>query len=154
MRALRATLVRAIVVLAVAAETGGSAAGKDCPPTNDRATGGGWLLPGGGERTFGFEGGLRENGSVHGHIVFKNHATDERLKGEVTAYVITGTNTRRLQGTGQSDGQETDFDLQVADNGKPGSGDSFTLAYVAPGGPRLESGTLGGGNIQIHTSCG
>jgi hypothetical protein len=40
------------------------------------------------------------------------------------------------------------YDIDVADNGEPGRGDTFTITlsngYTA-------RGTLGGGNIQLHT---
>jgi hypothetical protein len=121
----------------------------------DFTTGGGWVRAAPNKKsTFGFVGGVRADLSMHGHIVFKNHALNERLVGQVNAYFIVDPNHRLMRGTGESGGQPTEFDLEVSDNAEPGSGnDTFTLRYTAQGGPRVETGTLGGGNVQIHTGC-
>lgn len=152
--ALHLTVAEADVTVA------SSRAGVKPPPAAascgaaDFTTGGGWLQAGTKKGTFGFVGGVRGDGTIHGHIVFKNHATNERLVGEVRAYAITSPNNRLMGGTGQSGGQQTQFELDVSDNAEPGSGnDTFTLSYIAQGGPRVETGTLGGGNVQIHRGC-
>jgi hypothetical protein len=158
---IQSITVNALHVMAADADVAvaSSRAGVKPPPaaascgTSDFATGGGWIQAAHKKGTFGFVGGVRGDGTIHGHVVFKNHATNERLVGDVTGYAVVEPNHRLLQGVGESGGQQTEFEVDVSDNAEPGSGDTFTLSYFAPGGPRVETGTLGGGNVQIHRGC-
>ncbi len=65
----------------------------------------------------------------------------------VTAYTVTNPTTRHIEGTAQVDGQDGTYQVDVTDNGEPGRNDSFTLQLSSGYGA---SGTLGGGNIQLH----
>jgi len=72
-----------------------------------------------------------------------------KVKGTgVTAYVITGTLKRHIEGTAEINGQDAfTYTVDVTDNGEPGTNDTFAITlsngYSA-------SGTLRGGNIQLH----
>lgn len=134
---------------------GATAGSASCSGISDFASGGGFIQPPlEAKRTFGFVGGIKNNGSLQVHLVFVNHETNERVKGQVAASYFGSGNTRTMLGNGEADGQPTGFALTVQDNGEPGTSDAFTLEWEGPAGPRSESGTLGGGNIQIHPVCG
>jgi len=67
----------------------------------------------------------------------------------LTGYRAGSTPTgRRIEGTAEINGASGfTFVVEVADNGEPGRNDTFSISlsngYQA-------SGTLGGGNIQLH----
>ncbi len=126
-----------------------------CSPTGDVTTGGGWLLPGPRfKRTFALSAELGVIPPL-GRLLFINHLSDERLKGEILTYVVTPSDTRLMTGTGTAEGEEASFELEVSDPAEPGRQDTFELTYTASvGGPRVEAGTLGGGNIQVRPMCG
>jgi hypothetical protein len=50
---------------------------------------------------------------------------------------------------GTNGNDQVQFEIQVVDNGEPGSSDTYRL-QLSPGGTR--QGTLTKGNIQVHTS--
>jgi hypothetical protein len=69
----------------------------------------------------------------------------------VTAYTATGPTSRHIEGTAEVNGVAGfTYQVDVADNGEPGRSDTFSIrlsnGYTA-------SGTLGGGNIQLHKPC-
>jgi hypothetical protein len=125
-----------------------------CSPTGDVTTGGGWLFPDGrSKRIFALSAEL---GTVPplGRLLFINHISHERLKGEIVTYVVTPIDTRLMTGTGTANGEEASFELEVSDAAEPGRQDTFDLRYTTPlGGTRFEPGPLGGGNIQIRPMC-
>lgn len=119
-----------------------------CPSGKDFVTGGGWIALGSRAKgTFGVAGGIK-NGSLWGHLVYKDHGTGMRAKGTgVTSYAVTGPTSRRITGTAEINGAAGTYVVDVADNGEPGRADTFAITlsngYTA-------GGTLGGGNIQLH----
>ena len=125
----------------------------------DFATVGGWITgtPSGARANFGVAGGIKQ-GEFWGHLTYIDHGPGGlRVKGTgVTAYGTTNptTNptTRHIEGTAQVNGEDGfTYQVDVADNGEPGRNDTFTLR-VSDGYDA--SGTLGGGNIQLHLpSC-
>jgi len=116
----------------------------------DFVTGGGWITgtPGGAKGTFAVAGGLKNKG-LWGHLTFIDHGLGMQVKGTgVTAYSVVNPTTRHIEGTCEVNGQSgATYAADVTDNGEPGRNDVFTLklsnGYYA-------SGTLGGGNIQLH----
>jgi len=131
-----------------------------CPPPGqvgctgaDFVTGGGWITaPSGAKGTFAVAGGIKQ-GAFWGHLQYIDHGTGLKVKGTgVTAYTVTGPTTRHIEGTADIGGTSGyTYKVDVADNGEPGRGsDTFTIqlsnSYAA-------SGTLGGGNIQLHEPC-
>jgi len=120
----------------------------------DFVTGGGWITgtPSGAKANFGVAGGIKQ-GAFWGHLTYIDHGPGgPHVKGTgVTAYRTTNPTTRHIEGTAQVNGEEGfHYQVDVTDNGEPGRNDSFTLKLSNDYGA---SGTLGGGNIQLHLSC-
>ena len=121
----------------------------------DFATGGGWITgtPSGAKANFAVAGGIKQ-GQFWGHLAYIDHgANGPQVKGTgVTAYDVVNTTTRHIEGTAQVNGQDGfTYQVDVADNGEPGRNDSFKL-HLSTGYDA--SGTLAGGNIQLHVpSC-
>ena len=104
------------------------------------------------QRDFRCRGGIK-NGGFWGHLTYIDHGSGLKVKGTgVTAYTITGTNTRRVEGTAEVNGQPGfTYTVDLADNGEPGRNDTFAITLssgYSAGGPPLE-----GGNIQLHNPC-
>jgi hypothetical protein len=121
-------------------------------PGSDFVTGGGWITPSGARANFGVAGGMKQ-GQLWGHLTYIDHGPDgPQVKGTgVTAYQVVDAATRHIEGTAEVNGQDGfTYKVDVADNGEPGQNDTFTIAlsngYSA-------TGTLAGGNIQLHTPC-
>jgi len=119
------------------------------PPTPCKVTGGGSLTP--ANDTFGFVG--KSSGSVgnaSGNLEFQ--ARDVSPNQDIKSTSITGVgcsgNTATIKGTARVNGAPgATFTAVVADNGEPGTADTFAI-QVSNG--YSASGTLTGGNIQIH----
>ena len=119
----------------------------------DFVTGGGWIVtPSGAHGNFGVAGGIKNDG-FWGHLEYLDHGTGLKVHGTgVTAYVVTGTTMRHIEGTAEVNGQPGfTYKVDVADNGEPGRNvDTFAISssngYTA-------SGFLSGGNIQLHQPC-
>jgi len=122
--------------------------GACAPPAGDFVTGGGWITTQSGARAnFGVAGGIKQGGAW-GHLTYIDHG-GSKVKGTgVTGYEVTGPLSRRITGTAEVDGVGGfTYTVDVIDNGEPGREDTFTIelsnGYSA-------SGTLAGGNIQLH----
>ena len=117
-------------------------------PVGDFVTGGGWITGQSGARAnFAVAGGLK-NGALWGHLTFIDHGSGLKVKGTgVTKYVKVDEVTRHIEGTADINGSPGTYEVDVADNGEPGRNDTFKIGlsngYAA-------SGTLAGGNIQLH----
>ncbi len=120
----------------------------------DYVSGGGWMTgtPGGAKGNFAIEAGVA-NGVYWGHLNYKDQGAGMQVKGTgITAYQPGATaNSRHIEGTAQINGVDGyTFTIDAADNGEPGSQDTFAISlsngYHA-------SGQLGGGNIQLHQPC-
>jgi hypothetical protein len=124
------------------------------PPVGDFVTGGGWITTQSGARAnFGVAGGIKQSG-FWGHLTYIDHGPNGfKVKGTgVTGYEVTGSLSRRITGTAEVDGVGGfTYTVDVIDNGEPGREDTFTIelsnGYSA-------SGTLAGGNIQLHAKPG
>ncbi len=128
--------------------------GKPVCTGNDFVTGGGWITgtPSGAKGNFGAAGGIK-NGSFWGHLTYLDHgAGGPKVKGTgVTGYTVVSATVRRITGSCEIDGQGGfSYTAVVSDNGEPGRNDTFDLSLS--NGYRA-SGTLGGGNIQLHLPC-
>ncbi len=123
-------------------------------PCRDFVTGGGWIKgSSNGKATFGVSGGIK-HGKFWGQLSFNDHGRNSvKVKGtSVTAYFAVDPVTRHIEGTAKINGRGNfTYKVDVVDNSEHGHNDSFSLelsnGYNA-------SGTLKGGNIQIHTKCG
>src|SRR2546425_7158463 len=122
-----------------------------CTAGADFVTGGGWITgtPSGAKANFGVAGGIKQ-GQFWGHLSYIDHGPDGPPgKGTgVTAYKRVNPTTRHIEGTAQVNGRDGfTYQVDVADDGEPGSSDSFTLQLSGGYGA---SGILAGGNIQLH----
>jgi hypothetical protein len=147
--ALHLTTVAGIQVIVSSAESDIS-----CPPPppptcgKDFVTGGGWINPNGGKDTFGAHAGFHGDCKLSGHVEYNDHSNGVRVStSSVTSYGGTG-NTRTFSGLATVNGNVVKYTITMVDNGEPGAGhDQFSISlsngYSA-------SGTLGGGNIEIH----
>jgi hypothetical protein len=122
-------------------------------PVGDFVTGGGWITgtPTGARANFAVAGGMK-HGALWGHLNYIDHGSDgPKVKGtDVTAYSApdpANPTLRHIEGTAEIDGSPGTYEVDVADNGEPGRGDTFTIrlsnGYFA-------TGNLAGGNIQLH----
>lgn len=134
-----------------------ASAGIQCPPpaqcdrSRDFVTSGGWIVaPSGRRANFGAAGGIK-NGGFWGHLVYIDHGAGLRVKGTaVTAYSLVDAVTRHIEGTAEINGVPGTYSLDLSDRGEPGREDTFSLrlsnGYSA-------TGTLAGGNVQLHLAC-
>jgi hypothetical protein len=120
----------------------------------DFITGGGWTngTPSRGKGNFAVAGGIK-SGSFWGHLQYIDHGSNgPKVHGTgVTAYVVTGATSRHIEGSCEINGTGGfTYQADVSDNGEPGRNDTFVLRLSSG---YSASGTLGGGNIQLHTPC-
>jgi len=113
-------------------------------PAGDWFTGGGWIND---KATFGVSGGIKHN-NFWGQLEYNDH-NGTQVKGiEVTNYTVIDEVTRQIDGFAKINGEGSfAYTVVVSDLGEPGRNDSFSIVlstgYTA-------SGTLNGGNIQLH----
>ena len=129
-----------------------------CTPA-DFITGGGWITstPSGAKANFGVGGGIKQ-GAVWGHLTYIDHGSNGlRVKGTgVTSYQSpdpTKPTMRHISGTAEMNGQSGyTYEIDVADNGEPGSNDTFAIQLLDGARSIIyrAGGLLGGGNIQLH----
>jgi len=125
--------------------------GRGTHVQKDFMTGGGFIEVNGGKANFGFVAGLKPGKTtISGQLNYLDHASGIRVKAEtITAYDGTGT-TRTFSGDATINGAAGyTFSVTASDVAEPGRGaDTFSISlsngYSA-------SGTLAGGNIQLHT---
>ena len=124
-------------------------------PAGKATTGGGWITvtPGGGKGTFGVVGAIRQDATFSGHLVYINHDTDFRVQStsieSVTPSCQGSVPQSQIVGSGNSNFGPVGFTVTVTDAGEPGSSDTFTIEVSGAVGD-FQSGTLGGGNIQVR----
>jgi len=117
-------------------------------------TGGGKLGTGRDIATFGFNAGSR-GGVLHGQLQYIDHAASLKVHSlSIDSFgVIAGTPCVTFSGgarVNNADGYS--FTVKRAcDNGEPGIGlDTFDISVSGPGVSYSRSGTLTGGNLQLH----
>jgi hypothetical protein len=122
------------------------------PPSTPGAkiTGGGWIDVLLDKGTFGLEARAANDGTASGNLTYQDHGVMPRTvkSTTITSVTIDGNNCAQILGTATVNGSGSfGFQVQVCDNGEPGNTDTFSInmsdGYFA-------SGTLRGGNIQIH----
>ena len=121
--------------------------GDACDPVDDSApckvTGGGAIA---GKRTFGFNASDDPLNPATGNLVYQDRVGDLRLKSVVIDSVRCTETTARFTGQGTVRNTVVDFTVEVADNGEPGTNDTFSISWTG----YSASGNLESGNIQIH----
>jgi hypothetical protein len=141
----------------------GAAGSPSCKVSGDRVTGGGWINgPSDAKANFGVAGGI-SHGEFRGHLTYQDRGPqgkrdDVKVQGRrVTAYIVLDAVSRRIEGTARVNGRRGfTYRVDVSDNGEPGRNDVFTIRLWNASGALVysASGTLGGGNIQLHTRRG
>jgi hypothetical protein len=120
------------------------------PPSVGKVTGGGAIDVTGGIGTFGFIAQRHAaDASIHGNLQYVNHASGAKVHSVMlTTFVITG-NMATFGGTCTKNGVPCTFSVNVTDNGRRGTNDSFNITVDA--GPTEGAGEkLRSGNIKIH----
>jgi len=137
-----------------------TAVSPSCKVSGDRVTGGGFITgtPSGAKGSFSVTGGIKKN-AFRGHLEFNDHGPNgPKVKGTgVTAYSVLDAVTRRIEGTAKVNGVAGfTYRVDASDNGEPGRKDVFAISLRDGTGKLVytASGTLGGGNIQLHKSHG
>lgn len=148
------TLTGATVVGCAAGQPGpGPGPAPDPRACSDRLTGGGFITVNGQKANFGVTAGIRK-GKPRGHLTYIDHGADLKVKGTgVTAYEEIDATTRFIAGTAKINGAAGTYTVTVSDNGEPGRNkDTFAIRLFDASGALVHSasGTLGGGNIQLH----
>ena len=121
------------------------------PPSTPGAkiTGGGWIDAVLGKGTFGLTAKVDSAGNPSGNLTYQDHGIQDRtVKSTAITSVSVSGNCAQILGTATVNGGGSfGFQVQVCDNGEPGTSDTFSInmsdGYIA-------AGTLRGGNIQIH----
>ena len=115
-----------------------------------KVTGGGWIPWAGDKATFGLTAKANANGVASGNLTYQDHGTPGRtVKSTAITYVTVSGNCADIGGNATVNGSgSAGFQVRVCDNGEPGK-DSDTFSILMSDG-YTASGTLGGGNIQIH----
>ena len=118
-------------------------------------TGGGKLGTGRDIATFGFNAGSRGAGGLHGQLQYIDHATGLKVHSlSIDSFgLITEAPCATFSGSARvNDADGYSFTVNRAcDNGEPGAGhDTFDISVSRPGVSYSRSGTLTGGNLQLH----
>src|SRR5437867_992046 len=117
-------------------------------PPGDATTGGGWIpVTGGGKGTFGVGAAYQPDGSLAGHLVYIDHDIDLKVQGTAMTNFVPGC-TSQIDGNATANSTPVTFNVTVEDQGEPGTSDTFSIEVPELG--YIRSGTLGGGNIQVH----
>jgi len=122
------------------------------PPSTAGAkvTGGGWITVAGGKGTFGLTAKADSSGAPSGNLTYQdNGVLDRTVKSTSINSVTLNGNCAQITGTARVDGAPgVGFDVNVCDNGEPGKDEDTFSIFMSDG--YAATGTLGGGNVQIH----
>src|SRR6266446_8083635 len=119
-------------------------------------TGGGKLGTGRDIATFGFNAGSRGAGGLHGQLEYIDHLQNLKVHSQsIDSFDLKAGTTTCVTFSGSARVNDVDgygFTVNSAcDNGTPGVGlDSLDISVTGPGLSYGRSGTLTGGNLQLH----
>ena len=150
--ALHLNTVNGIEVIVSSASSDISCITPPPPTAKDFVTGGGWIPVSGGKATFGLVAGFKPGAtSPSVNMVYHDHSVGMDVKAtSITSYDAPSGNTRTFSGIATANGQPTiSYKVTVVDNGEPGAGHDQFAIQLSNG--YSASGTLGGGNLEIHT---
>ncbi len=121
-------------------------------PTEQKATGAGWILVSGKKANFGFNAQKKGIAAPTGHLTYDDKASKVKVMSEsITELTVVG-NRATIRGTCTVNKVSGfTFTVDAFDNGEAGSSDTFRI-QLSTG--YNEGGTLGGGNIQVHALTG
>lgn len=123
------------------------------PPSTAGAkvTAGGWIEVANDKGTFGVTAKANAAGTPSGNVTYQDHAIGKTVKStSVTSVTLTeGGRCARILGEAKVNNTPGfGFQVDVCDNAEPGK-DADTFFIIMSDG-YMASGTLGGGNVQIH----
>ena len=119
-------------------------------------TGGGKLGMGRDIATFGLNAGSRGSGGLHGQLQYNDHARSLKVHSlSIDSFGLIPENPSCVTFSGRArvnDVEGYGFTVNSAcDKGQPGVGlDSLDISVTGPGLSYRRSGTLTGGNLQLH----
>jgi len=117
-------------------------------------TGGGKLGTGRDIATFGFNAGSRGGAGLHGQLQYNDHAQSLKVHSlSIDSFELISSTCVTFSGSARVNNVDGyGFTVNSAcDNGEPGVGhDSFDISVSGPGVSYSRSGTLTGGNLQLH----
>lgn len=117
-------------------------------PAGDWVTGGGWININDVKATFGVSGGIKHD-NFWGQLLYNDHNGVQVKSIEVTNYTVIDAVTRQIDGNAKINGEGSfPYTVTVTDNDEPGREDIFSIVVLSTG--YSASGTLNGGNIQLH----
>ena len=97
---------------------------------------------------FGLTAKVNASGAPSGHLTYQDHAQNRTVQSTSISSVVVSGNCATVRGTAKVNGSGSfGFEVQVCDNGEPGNTDTFSIS-MSDG--YNNSGTLGGGNVQLH----
>ena len=116
----------------------------------DMVTAGGFITgtPTAARANFGLN--VRNPAAPSGHLNYLDHGTTQIhvSSTSITSYTIVNPTTRTFTGTCTINGVGGfTFTCTVVDNGEPGTADTFSISLSSG---YNASGTLVGGNVQVH----
>ena len=124
---------------------------SNCPlGTTCKVTGGGYIFvdPQQDRGGFSIEVKVSSSGRVSGKAAYKDSTSGVDFRTNLITSANFKGNTATITGTGTTNGFATTFTIAVQDKAEPGAGqDTFSIQL---GTGYSKSGTLQGGNIQIH----
>ena len=146
-QSVRRSLVPCFVLAGVVLISGSPQAGGPGGETADMVTAGGFITVDGSRGNFGLN--ARDPSDPSGHVNYVDHGTGLHVRStDITSYTIVDATTRRIEGTAVlKDGSTVTFVVIVTDLGEPGTSDTFSISLSSG---YSASGTLVGGNVQIH----
>jgi hypothetical protein len=116
-----------------------------------KVTAGGWIATVSGDKgTFGVTAKANASGAPSGNVTYQDHGDPGRtVKSTAVTSVTVSGNCAQIFGSARVNGTPGfGFQVDVCDNGEPGK-DEDTFSILMSDG-YAASGTLGGGNVQIH----
>ncbi len=130
--------------------------GKTVTPTNCplgttcKVTGGGYIFvdPQQDHGSFSIEVTVDPSGRIHGKAAYIDHAASLDFRTSLITSANFNGNSATISGIGTANGSETSFTITVKDVAEPGVGQDTFSIQLGTGYSR--SGTLQGGNIQVH----
>ena len=120
------------------------------PVPKDFVTGGGFISVTGGSANFGFVAGYKPGASTSScHLTYFDHAAGIRIQMTDLSEWGGSDTTRTFKGLATVNGASDTATITVMDGGEPGRGvDTFRISLASS--DYVASGTLAGGNIQLH----
>ncbi len=114
-----------------------------------KITAGGWIPANvSSKANFGLTAKVNASGAPSGHLTYQDHAQNRTVQSTSISSVVVSGNCATVRGTAKVNGSGSfGFEVQVCDNGEPGNTDTFSIS-MSDG--YNNSGTLGGGNVQLH----